>query len=97
MGDGFVDQEIADGTYSTVMKKAMSNLFSEEPLKSLRNYFDVFMIRAVSENNDFGAGYHTAFSCKLVGGNTSLITGDDVSVQVYVKKVLRMRRNEGIA
>lgn len=96
MGDGFVDQEIADGTYSTVMKKAMSNLFSEEPLKSLRNYFDVFMIRAVSENNDFGAGYHTAFSCKLVGGNTSLITGDDVSVQVYVKKVLKdeaKRRN----
>lgn len=89
MGDGFVDQEISDGTYRAVMEKAMENLFSEEPVKSLRNYFDVFMIRAVSENNDFGMGYKTAFSCKLPGGNSTAITGDDASVQVYVGKVLQ--------
>lgn len=88
MGDGFVDVEINDGTYRRVMEKAMANLFSEEPVKSLRGYFDVFMINAVSENNDFGSGYQTAFSCKLVGGNSSVITGDDVSIQVYVGKVL---------
>lgn len=49
MGDGFVDQELADGTYRRVMEKAMENLFTEEPVKSLREYFDVFMINAVSE------------------------------------------------
>lgn len=88
MGDGFVDQELADGTYRTVMEKAMENLFTEEPVKSLREYFDVFMINAVSENNDFGMGYKTAFSCKLAGGNSTTIIGDDTSVQIYVGKVL---------
>jgi len=88
MGDGFVDQELADGTYRRVMEKAMENLFTEEPVKSLREYFDVFMINAVSENNDFGMGYKTAFSCKLAGGNSTTIIGDDTSVQIYVGKVL---------
>ena len=87
MGDGFVDQELADGTYRRVMEKAM-DLFTEEPVKSLREYFDVFMINAVSENNDFGMGYKTAFSCKLAGGNSTTIIGDDTSVQIYVGKVL---------
>lgn len=88
MGDGFVDQEFTDGTYRRVMEKAMENLFTEEPVKSLREYFDVFMINAVSENNDFGMGYKTAFSCKLAGGNSTTIIGDDTSVQIYVGKVL---------
>lgn len=88
MGDGFVDQELADETYRRVMEKAMENLFTEEPVKSLREYFDVFMINAVSENNDFGMGYKTAFSCKLAGGNSTTIIGDDTSVQIYVGKVL---------
>lgn len=88
MGDGFVDQEFSDGTYRRVMEKAMENLFTEEPVKSLREYFDVFMINAVSENNDFGMGYKTAFSCKLAGGNSTTIIGDDTSVQIYVGKVL---------
>lgn len=88
MGDGFVDQELAELTYRRVMEKAMENLFTEEPVKSLREYFDVFMINAVSENNDFGMGYKTAFSCKLAGGNKMTIIGDDTSVQIYVGKVL---------
>lgn len=94
MGDGFVDQELADGTYRRVMEKAMENLFTEEPVKSLREYFDVFMINAVSENNDFGMGYKTAFSCKLAGGNSTVIKGDDVSVQVYVGKVLKEEKKK---
>ena len=31
MGDGFVDQELANGTYRSVMEKTMENLFTEEP------------------------------------------------------------------
>lgn len=94
MGDGFVDQEIADGTYRRVMEKTMENLFTEEPVKSLREYFDVFMINAVSENNDFGTGYKTAFSCKLAGENSTAISGDDASVQVYVGKVLKEEKQK---
>lgn len=94
MGDGFVDQEFSDGTYRRVMEKAMENLFTEEPVKSLREYFDVFMINAVSENNDFGMGYKTAFSCKLAGKNSSAISGDDASVQVYVGKVVKEEKRK---
>lgn len=72
----------------------MENLFTEEPVKSLREYFDVYMINAVSENNDFGMGYKTAFSCKLTGGNSTTITGDDASVQVYVGKVLKEEKGK---
>lgn len=94
MGDGFVDQEFSDGTYRRVMEKAMENLFTEEPVKSLREYFDVFMINAVSENNDFGVGYKTAFSCKLAGKNSTAISGDDASVQVYVGKVVKEEKRK---
>lgn len=94
MGDGFVDQELANGAYRSVMEKTMENLFTEEPVKSLREYFDVYMINAVSENNDFGMGYKTAFSCKLTGGNSTTITGDDASVQVYVGKVLKEEKRK---
>lgn len=94
MGDGFVDQEFTNGTYRSVMEKTMENLFTEEPVKSLREYFDVFMINAVSENNDFGMGYKTAFSCKLAGENSTIITGDDASVQVYVGKVLKEEKKK---
>ena len=37
VGDGFIDKEIADGTYDQVMNKAFENLFTEEPIQSLRN------------------------------------------------------------
>jgi hypothetical protein len=60
MGDGFLDKDIADGTYRRVMEKTMEQLFSEEPVKSLRNFFDVYMLTAVSPNDLFGKGYTTA-------------------------------------
>ena len=74
--------------------KSYGNLFTEEPVRSLREYFDVFMINAVSENNDFGVGYKTAFSCKLAGKNSTAISGDDASVQVYVGKVVKEEKRK---
>ncbi|WP_455587642.1 M64 family metallopeptidase [Bacteroides sp.] len=76
LGDGFIDKEIAAGTYDKIMDKAMENLFTEEPIKSLREYFNVYAVTAVSTNNTFGEGYSTAFSCKLEGGGSTGISGD---------------------
>lgn len=87
MGDGFIDTEIADGTYDNVMDQALENLFTEEPLKSLRNYFNVYAITAVSQNNNFGSGYKTAFSCELEGGTSTGISGDDEAVMDYVSSI----------
>lgn len=52
MGDLFVDKDMLDGgLYESAMKETMEAYFSIEPFKSLREYFDVIMIKAVSPNN----------------------------------------------
>lgn len=84
MGDGFIDTELADGTYQRVMEKALENLFTEEPVMSLREYFDIWFITAVSPNNAFENPYGTRFGCKLAGGGDTKITGDKDVVVEYL-------------
>ncbi len=97
MGDGFIDTDIADGTYDTVMDKTLENLFTEEPLKSLRDYFNVYAITAVSKNNNFGSGFETAFSCELEGGNSTGISGNDEAVMEYVESIEGVDLEEALA
>ena len=86
MGDGFVDREIADSTYARVMRQALDNLFSEEPVKSLREYFDVWQVTAVSRCNRFEGRSSTALG--TVPDRQSMgIDVDAKSVMDYVKKV----------
>lgn len=87
MGDGFIDTEIQDGTYDEVMEKAMENMFTEEPFKSLREYFSVYSVTAVSKNNYFDFGAETAIGCKFEGGNSTGIWGNEAAVVEYVKCV----------
>ncbi len=97
MGDGFIDTEIADGTYDAVMEKALENLFTEEPLASLRPYFDIYSVTAVSKNNNFGTGYETVFGCELAGGNSTFISGDDEMVMDYVEMVDGINLTDALA
>lgn len=63
-------------------------MFTEEPIKSLRDYFNVYAVTAVSKNNSFGDGYETAFGCKLRGGGTTEIyDGDDQKIMEYAQCV----------
>lgn len=50
MGDGFMDTDINNGTYRSALEQAYSDFFSVEPYKSLKNYFNVYYVTAVSEN-----------------------------------------------
>lgn len=86
MGDGFLDTDIVNGTYDEVMNKAMENLFTGEPLKSLQSYFNVYSVMAVSRSNKFD-GYNTAFQCQMEGGMSTLITGNDENVIDYIQCV----------
>lgn len=86
MGDGFLDTDIVNETYDEVMNKAMENLFTEEPLKSLQSYFNVYSVMAVSRSNKFD-GYNTAFQCQMEGGMSTLITGNDENVIDYIQCV----------
>ena len=86
MGDGFVDEEVADGTYSRTMNQAMENLFSEEPMKSLREYFNVYQVTAVSDRNRFDGVSSTVFGT-VPDHQTMNIDADEGQVMKYVKKV----------
>ncbi|GAB6871627.1 hypothetical protein JCM16496A_40320 [Bacteroides rodentium JCM 16496] len=96
MGDGFLDTDIQSGFYRKVMEKGMEHFFSEEPVKSLREYFDVWMVTAVSLNDALGEGYSTKFSCWLEGGNSTFIKGDEGMVQRYTQAVDEIRTNLGM-
>lgn len=62
MGDGFVDTDMVDGgKYEKKMKEAVETFFSIEPLKSLRDRFNVYYVKVVSKNNLYGEGYEHTF------------------------------------
>lgn len=85
MGDAFIDKDMDDGgNYETMMKKAMEAYFSVEPFKSLRNYYDVVCIKAVSKNNQIGQ--ETAFKSRY--GEGTYIEGDNDKVMEYASKAL---------
>lgn len=88
MGDAFGDSEVADGTYKTTMRQAIDNMFSEQPMTALRDYFDVYMVYAVSKNNDVGPVYDTVFGTVMPSDGTTEVDGDDSMVDEYYSKVL---------
>ncbi|WP_308552422.1 M64 family metallopeptidase [uncultured Mediterranea sp.] len=93
MGDGFLDKEIANGYYRQVIEKGVENFFTEEPVKSLRDYFDIWYINAVSANNAFGDSYSTTFSCWLEGNGSTLIEGNHDKVMEYAMQVPILKDN----
>ena len=86
MGDGFADKHISDGTYQQVMERAMENIFSEEPVSSLRDYFNVYAVTAVSKNDAVGDDYSTVFST-VPSNINSEIEFDDAKVEEYTRRV----------
>ena len=84
MGDLFVGVEMGEGgRYETIMKETMENYFSIEPYKSLRDYFDVIVIKAVSKH-DWMSG-ETVFETKI-GGNG--LSENIVKCMEYVHKAV---------
>ena len=99
MGDGFVDTAISDGTYTGVLEQAYEDFFSVEPLKSLKSYFNVYYVNAVSENQQAinlvegnsngatGTGANTKFATYFTPGATATGGNNDL-VMEYAKKAL---------
>lgn len=50
IGDAFTDIDIQTGFYRQLMEYAMESFFALEPMKSYREYFNVHMVYAVSNN-----------------------------------------------
>ena len=81
MGDAYSDRLIADGTYRSVMENTMEQFFSEEPYKSFREYFNVYMVNVVSPNEVYGTVSRTALSTWF--GDGTSVGGDDQIVFSY--------------
>ena len=87
MGDGFSDRLIADGTYRKTMADAMEGFFSVEPFASFRNLFNVYMVTAVSKNEEFSIGTETALEGYFNATGT-VCTGSIAAVQEYARKAV---------
>lgn len=93
MGDAYSDRLIADGTYKTAIQKATDYLFTEEPFKSFRNLFNVYMVDVVSKNEVYGG--ETALSTYF--GDGTLVGGNDNKCFEYAQKAISDERiNEAL-
>ena len=76
VGDGFTDRDMEPGGwYEKSMRKGMETLFCWEPLKSLRDRFNVYEVKVVSANDSYGwAGAKRAFSHDEAGTESLIKT-----------------------
>ena len=59
MGDGYTAAEIASRKYENQILEAVNNFFGVEPYKSYSEYFNVYLVFAVSEESGIGNKEHT--------------------------------------
>lgn len=106
MGDGFDKTHFGSaGDYDEIMRKAYSDFFSVEPYTSLKEYFNVYYINAVSaEDHDAETSLNgepllngaiqgdasTIFSTQFTP-NTTSITGDDNATRTYAAQAIRKK------
>ena len=90
MGDAYSDRLIADGTYRSVMMNTMEQFFSEEPYKSYRDYFNVYMVNVVSLNEVYELDSRTALNTWF--GDGTAVGGDDQAAFNYALKAISADR-----
>ncbi len=84
MGDAYSDRMIADGTYRTVMEKAAEYLFAEEPYATYKDWFNIYMVNVVSENEIVGK--NTALETSFGAGTH--VQGNDTKCINYAKAAI---------
>lgn len=105
MGDGFSESHFANGNYETIMKQAYDDFFSVEPYASLKEYFNVYYINAVSQEDHDAVPHYsgngatngdavTIFNTKFTEGSTN-ITGNDGMVRQYAQQAIRYKGGKG--
>lgn len=69
IGNCFSDRKIADGTFDKVMNAAVNAFFYEDPMYSMRDLFNVYIITTVSPNEYYGPGTKSAIDLSFPGGS----------------------------
>ena len=104
MGDGFSKTHFGKGgNYEQIMLQAYEDLFSVEPYASLQDYFNVYYINAVSEedhdaipltNGAIQGDANTVFSTQFAQNSTS-INGNNDAVLSYAQQAIRYKGGKG--
>ncbi len=97
LGDGFDDTTMEDnGDYITRMKEAMECYFTEEPNKTLRDYYNIYTVKAVSRDSevDDEGENNTAFSAKF--GDGAYVYGNDSKAFRYALKVPKISSTQDL-
>ena len=94
LGDAFCDTDLADGTYERTMRNVADNFFAVEPYSSFRDYFNVYMVEAVSANNRYAPGAKRALNTRFGSGTT--ISGSDAKCFDYAQKAIGEERMDEV-
>ena len=104
MGDGFSKTHFGNGgNYDKVMRQAYDDFFSIEPFASLKDYFNVYYINAVSEddhdaqplmNGAIQGTANTVFGTQFTENSTS-IKGDNNAARSYAAQAIRHKGGKG--
>ena len=96
MGDGFTKKDLAvNGRYEVVMKQAIDYFFSIEPYQTFRDYFNIYMVIAESEEegvntaNDWRGKIHNKFGTEF-GEGTAIECNDELCFE-YARKIKELK------
>ena len=89
MGDAYSDRQVAGGFYEEDMEHLYANLFTEEPFKSFKEYFNVYYVNVVSATEGYAYG-NTALDTWF--GEGTEVGGSHQSVIKYALKAITENR-----
>ncbi len=92
MGDAFSDRQIADGTYMKAMQTMADNFFTEEPYKSFKDLFNVYVVKVVSKTE----GYAGETALEGYFGEGTLVGGNDEACFNYALKAISQERMDEV-
>lgn len=84
--DGYSDRQmVTGGEFDRIVNETVEAMFSCEPMKSYRDYVNVYALRAVSKHEAIGAAMQTAYSVRNNGDGT--FVGDDKKLYEAVNSI----------
>lgn len=90
LGDGYTIEDIGRGTFRNNLNDAVEHFFDIEPYRSYREYFDVYIVYAFSEESgisDHITNKNTKFSSRYQNPNTTRMTTNNAKCFEYALKV----------
>ena len=89
MGDAYSDRQMTNGSYRHDMELLYDNLFTEEPYKSFKEYFNVYYVNVISATEGYDYG-NTALDTYF--GDGTLVAGTDQAAFRYALKAITEER-----